>query len=409
VAASRRGPIKIGLHRRDDSRTARAASCHRFDDDHRVAGMTTDALTVAVPASIGAAASFAVANVTQMRAARRQQSTRTIDPRLLVHLATEPLWLAGLGASIVGFALEATALAVAPVVLVQPLIVAELLFALPLAAAVGGGRLGRREWTGAVLVALGLIAFVVIIRPSDAAASASWKTWLLIACLIAGLVALLLRAAGRCDGVRRTSASAAAAGISLGMLSVLTKQTMREFGTRGLGAFATVAPWAVIAVGIFALWLAQTTFRAGPLAISLPLIDVGEPLVASLVAVMAFRERLGNLTVATSTGLVLAAGLVAAGVVLLDHSPVVQAAQASLVGTAVAEPDHAQLCLGQRDADYPSPEYKCARQSRRPDTQVPRSRQPSVRHNRRFTAKITEQTPMGAPICTNSKHSSPPE
>lgn len=110
--------------------------------------MTSGALIVAVPASVGAAASFAVANVAQMRGARRSQTTRTLDPGLLLHLGADPLWLAGLGASIIGFALEATALAIAPVVLVQPLIVAELLFALPLAAAAGGSRLGRREWTG---------------------------------------------------------------------------------------------------------------------------------------------------------------------------------------------------------------------------------------------------------------------
>jgi drug/metabolite transporter (DMT)-like permease len=299
--------------------------------------MTSGSLFVAIPASVGAAASFAIANVAQMRGARRPEAVRSLDPRLLFRLGAEPVWLAGLGASIVGFALEATALAVAPVVLVQPLIVAELLFALPLAAAFSGHRLGRREWTGAVLVTLGLIAFVVIVRPTDAAASASWRTWLLIVCVITGFVALLLHAAEHRDGVRRTSAFAAAAGVSLGMLSVLTKLTIRDFASRGLGAFATLAPWAVVAVGIFGLWLAQTAFRAGPLAVSLPLIDVGEPLIASLVAVLAFGERFGNLTPATSAGLALSGGVIACGVVLLDHSPLVQAAQAQIVPPAAVE------------------------------------------------------------------------
>ena len=70
--------------------------------------MTSGALIVAIPASVGAAASFAVANVAQMRGARRSKTTRTLDPGLLVHLGADPLWLAGLGASIIGFALEAT-------------------------------------------------------------------------------------------------------------------------------------------------------------------------------------------------------------------------------------------------------------------------------------------------------------
>jgi drug/metabolite transporter (DMT)-like permease len=330
--------------------------------------MTSGALIVAVPVSIGAAASFAVANVAQMRAARRPETTRTLDPHLLVRLGTDPLWLAGLGASIVGFALEATALAVAPVVLVQPLIVAELLFALPLAAAVGGRRLGRREWAGAVLVTLGLIAFVVIVRPTDSAASASWRTWLLIVCVIAGLVALLLYAAERRDGVKQTSAFAAAAGVSLGLLSVLTKMTMRDFGNRGLGAFATLAPWAVITVGIIGLWLAQTAFRSGPLAVSLPLIDVGEPLVASLVAAMVFGEQLGNLTIAMSAGLALAGGTVACGVVVLDHSPLVQAAQARLAPSAALDCGTSRMRRIKKDGRL-SPASNCAPSSRVRDIQ----------------------------------------
>jgi hypothetical protein len=64
--------------------------------------MTSGAPIVAVPASFGAAASFAVANVAQMRGARRLETTRSLDLHLLVGLETEPLWLAGLGASIVG-------------------------------------------------------------------------------------------------------------------------------------------------------------------------------------------------------------------------------------------------------------------------------------------------------------------
>jgi hypothetical protein len=197
-----------------------------------------------------------------MRAARSQATKRAFDPGLLVRLASEPLWLAGLGASIVGFALEATALAVAPIVFVQPLIVAELLFALPLAAAFGGSRLGRREWSGAVLVALGLLFFLLIIRPSDSPASTSWKSWMIIGCVIAAIAVTLLFTAEHSAGMRRTGAFGAAAGISLGMLSVLTKATMYEFGARGFGAFATLAPWSVALVGILGLLLQQSAYRS---------------------------------------------------------------------------------------------------------------------------------------------------
>jgi hypothetical protein len=118
--------------------------------------------------------------------------------------------------------------------------------------------------------------------------------------------------------------------ISLGLLSVLTKATMHEFGARGFGGFATLAPWSLAFVGVLGLLLQQSAHRSGPLAVSLPLIDVGEPLVASAIAVMAFGEQLGRLDIAISTGLAFPGAVVATGVVLLDHSPLVQAAQAGL-------------------------------------------------------------------------------
>jgi len=51
--------------------------------------------------------------------------------------------------------LTTVGLFLAPVALVQPLIVTELIFALPLAAHYGGKRLGVREWTGVMFVAGG--------------------------------------------------------------------------------------------------------------------------------------------------------------------------------------------------------------------------------------------------------------
>lgn len=191
--------------------------------------------------------------------------------------------------------------------------------------------------------------------------------------VIAAVVALLLHAGERRDGAKRTSAFAAAAGISLGLLSVLTKLTMRDFGNRGLGALATLAPWAVIAVGIFGLWLAQTAFRTGPLAVSLPLIDVGEPLVASLVAVMTFGERLGSLTVATSTGLALAGGIVAGGVILLDRSPLVQAAQARLNPAAAIERGPSRVSRTHKDGHL-SPARSCVPRPHGRGTPPPPSR-----------------------------------
>jgi hypothetical protein len=74
------------------------------------------------------------------------------------------------------------------------------------------------------------------------------------------------------------------------------------------------------------LLLAQTAFRTAPLAVCLPLIDLGEPVVASLIAVSAFGEQIGHGS-AVLAAVAVSAAVIATGVVVLDRAPAVRAAQ----------------------------------------------------------------------------------
>ena len=270
--------------------------------------MTDGHLAVAVPLAVCAEACFAASNVVQSRAVRAEPPSERVDLRIVARLALRRAWLAGLAISVLGFAFQAVALGLAPVVLVQPLVVAELLFALPLAAVSNGSHLGRREWAGALLVTCGLILFVSVIHPSDPHFRASGTAWVLLAAMTAAVVGALVALAVRLRGVPRTSALAASAGVCLGLMSVLTKVAAHDFADHGLAAIGSWAPWGV--------------------AVSLPLMDLGEPLVAAVIAVTVFGERLGHLSLVGSAGLVVAATVVLAGVVLLDLSPMVQTVQA---------------------------------------------------------------------------------
>jgi drug/metabolite transporter (DMT)-like permease len=290
--------------------------------------MSTAGLTVAGPLALGAAASFAVANVAQMRASRRTDAAEGIDPRLLLRLLHDKLWLAGLAGSFVGYGLQAVALFLAPVVLVQPLIVTELLFALPLAAMLGGRRLGRREWSGAALVAAGITSFVLVAHPTGERTHIPAGTWLGMMLGVGVTVAVLVFVAETQLGrpMLRASLLAASASVCFGALAVLTKVVGHQFSSDGVRALLHFQPWLMAVVAITGLLLAQTAFRLAPLSVSLPLIDVGEPLIASLLAIYAFGERIGT-GPGTVAGVAVSAGCVAAGVVLLDTSPLVRAAQ----------------------------------------------------------------------------------
>ncbi len=279
----------------------------------------------AVALALGAAGSFAVSNVTQMAAVTRQRPGAGAG--VLVRVARDPLWLIGLVASILGFALEATALSMAPVVLVQPLVVAELPLALPLAALVAGRRLGRPEWTGIVMVSAGLAAVMAVIRPTDSPIVADGRTWGLLFGLTGGFAAVLVGAGSRLGTVGRTTAIAAAAGSAFGLLSVVTKAATHQFQEHGVAALGRWEPWALAAVGLVGMTLAQNAYRAGPRAVARPLLDLGEPLCGSLIAVTAFHEQLGGFGAPSAALFGVALVVIVAGVAVLDRTPHVQAAE----------------------------------------------------------------------------------
>jgi drug/metabolite transporter (DMT)-like permease len=288
---------------------------------------------LALPCALGAAASFGAANVAQMRAARRTEAHIGLDPRLLFRLLRDPLWLAGFAGSVVGFGLQAVALFLAPVVLVQPLIVTELLFALPLSAALAGVRLGAREWSGAMLVAAGLAVFVLVANPGGGSgARLTGEKWLLVTLPVAFAVAVLTVVAEthRDRAMLRASCLAAAASVCFGLMSVTTKLVGHAFADDGfLAMLQQPGPWVLTAAAVVGMQLAQTAFRIAPLSVSLPLIDVGEPVVASLLATTAFGEHVGGgwqilFGVATS------AAVVATGVAVLDTSPLIRGARGAV-------------------------------------------------------------------------------
>lgn len=285
-------------------------------------------LAVAIVLALAAGATFAGASVLQQRAARSTPRSEALRPKLILDLVHRPGWLSGAAAGVVGFVFQAVALYLGPITLVQPLIITELLFALPLAARLGEGRLGTREWTGAGLVVGGLAAFLISAAPTQTGSpidSHAWGVVLGAAVLVVGAAVLL---APRRPGLMRTSMLAAATGLTFGVMATLIKAVGTLFADDGIGAVANWHPWVLAAVAPTGVLLSQSAFQAGPLAVSLPLIDVLIPLSASVIAVAAFDERISH------TGLdivveVLAGAAVVAGIALLDSSPLVRRSQGS--------------------------------------------------------------------------------
>jgi len=284
------------------------------------------ATLIAVAAALASGASFALAAVWQQRAAASAPVELALRPRLLLALVLRPIWLAGMGAGIASFGLQALALSFGPLTLVQPLIVTELVFALPLGLGTSRVRLRTREWVATLAVVTGIVVFLLTARPHQGNPDAPDMVWLVIGFLVivaAGGAALGTRFP---LGPRRAMLFAAAAGTLFGLQSALLRTITVQLRRDVLQTLTSWHPYALAVVGTAGVLCAQSAFQAGQVALSLPIIDTLEPSVAILIGAVAFGERLTN----TPTAIVveIASGVVIiAGVLTLGRSPVLRRLQ----------------------------------------------------------------------------------
>jgi hypothetical protein len=251
-------------------------------------------VAVAITAALLAALAFAVAAVLQQAAASAVPETQSLRPSLFLALVRRPLWLAGAVLDVGSYLIQAVALAFGPLVLVMPLASTDLLFALPLLAWRRRRRLTRAEMAGAACTAGGMAAFLVVLPGEAGAAVPGLWDWVPALIAVVAVVAVLLAFGLRLAGNLRTGFYAAAAGLLLALLDALTKSAAGLFRDEGLRALTHWEPYALIAVGSAGLILVQSSYQAGSLAVSLPVLDTVEPVGSVVMGAAVFQEPLAT-------------------------------------------------------------------------------------------------------------------
>lgn len=199
----------------------------------------------------------------------------------------------------------------------QPLIVAALLFALPVSALLNHTRVTAREWTYAVLLAVALAVFLIAGRPTEGAADAPGTAWL-PALLTVGVVAAAATGVGlvrSLPGRTRALSFGVAAGVLFGVATVLTKPVLTSyehapFLANTLRLFTDWRLYVLVLAGIGAMYLQQRAFQPAPIAASLPAITLAEPLCAAALGAVVLHE---SVTLTGGHGVaVIASGVVGA-------------------------------------------------------------------------------------------------
>ena len=209
----------------------------------------------------------------------------------MLRLARRPVWLAGLAADGLGYGLQALALGVGELLVVQPVITSGILFALPVSAWWSGRRLGRAEFAWACILAIGLTVFLLLAGTDGGRDFASTER-------VAGVrrdrdtgarspasSSLLGR-----SGTRRAVLFAFTTGAVFGLTAALTKSTVVLLDHHGFGALEHWEPYALVVLGASGFVVNQRAFQAGSLTASLPTLTVVEPVVAAIVGVTMLHE-----------------------------------------------------------------------------------------------------------------------
>lgn len=240
-----------------------------------------------------AAVFMAIGIVVRQRATLDVPSDQGVSAAMVSTLLRRPLWWAGTAAAVAGYGFQALALIKGSLILVQPLLVSALLFALPLSARLAGRRVTRSEWLWAGLLTLGLTVFVLLARPGPQEHTASVPMSAIVAAVCAVVVTGCVVAAVKIGGWQRAVLLAVAVGVLFGVVAVVTKIVMHILDERGaLSLLATPAPYALVVLGVVATLLQQSAFHAGALQTSVPTMLVLEPVVAVFLGAILLGEEL---------------------------------------------------------------------------------------------------------------------
>ena len=250
---------------------------------------------LAIVLSLVAALLFAVAAVLQEKGTDglSDDDASGVGVGLFAKLVRRRVWLLGITADIAGFAVQAGALAVGSLLLVQPLLVSTLLFALPLAAFFQRRRLTGAEWLWASVLIVALVLFMVFGEPTEGITAPAFASWIAPLIFLVVVVSACVLGGNRLPhGTNRSLILAVAAGLMLGFSAPFTKTAIDAFGESLFNGLSSWEFWAMAVTATLGTLWQQSSYQAGDVQTSLPTVTVLKPMIAMGLGLSIYHEHL---------------------------------------------------------------------------------------------------------------------
>ncbi|OPG14385.1 DMT family transporter [Microbispora sp. GKU 823] len=268
------------------------------------------------------------------------QQFEAVSEGATLALVRRPRWWIGGVIGFAGASLHAVALSLAPLVVVQPVSVATLVFAVPLAATLHGRRPRRAEIAGSIAVAVGLLGLMLLVPAHNVTPVLSDAHALELIGCVALVVAVTFTAARWLRG----PAKALLMAIGAGAVTATVSTFVRVVGGGLEGDLGRLVHWFTLAIPVLlvcAVVLLQKSYAVGYFGIAYAGVQVVDPITSVTAGAVLLGESLPT-EVDKVIPALLAAGLLIAGTITLgrlapDHSkPVAVPAEPDRIGGPVA-------------------------------------------------------------------------
>jgi drug/metabolite transporter (DMT)-like permease len=293
--------------------------------------------------SLVSALLFALGTVLQQKAGVDEPSAGA-HAGLILRMATQRVWLAGIVFDGLGFVAQAAALGSGHLAVVQPLLVFSVVFALPLGIRISHQSLHRDEVVAAVAVVVGLVVFLSLARPSGGRSEAPLSDWLIPSAILAVVCAPLVILGRRGPAPRRAAWLGTAAGILFALTAALTKAVVDELGVGVVHVLSSWELYALIGIGYVSMTLNQMALNTGALAATIATSTASDPVVSVVLGLVVFDESLHV------AGLGAIATAVALGVALVGMAVLARAEEQTGVLGLPASADADQAPVGSASA-----------------------------------------------------------
>lgn len=243
--------------------------------------------------SVGAALLNAISVILQRRVAGNPAPGELFRIPFIKNLTLNKIWLAGLGLQAVAFLLQAAALRHGSLIVVEPLLTIDLVFMLLILHYKYNVHANPRDWGAIAMICIGLTGLLISTDVRHVRHHFSYSSWVAAVSVILFLIIAAIFIVRREESSKqRAWIMGAAAGLSFALGAAFTKLTVSRLHFGVMAEFHGWPIYALILSGILAILMTQNAYGAGPLVSSQPIMEITEPIVSIILAMLLFGDSI---------------------------------------------------------------------------------------------------------------------